>query len=201
MTSERKPDQRWFSKSVMCFSAVLLCLACGTTESEKTLSGLPADQAILFEVSYVNFAWGHQCSGWYVNAAGQRYSYSYADGEDPWQPENPEAITEQELLDKFSHGARLLGTVDSSEVAASKDLILASAVGSMSDTVSMCADFGTGRYLAYVRDDSTLTYRPVLLYQHGDWAARNLSTDARTLFSWLRVISDDHDVLECGPPD
>jgi hypothetical protein len=178
----------------------MLWLSCGTTEPDQTLPNLPADQAILFEVEYVNHAWGYKCSGWYIDREGQVYSYSYEHGDDPWQPQDHKAITEQELLEKYSHGAEFLGNVDSIEFATVKGLILASAVGSMSDTTQRCADFGTVRYLAYVREDSTLTYHPVLLYQHGDMALRNLSTQARTLFDWLREQSGDSGEIECGAP-
>jgi hypothetical protein len=159
------------------------------------------DQAILFEVEYVNHAWGYKCSGWYIDGAGQRYSYNYEHGDDPWQPKNDEAITEQELLEKYSHGEEFLGNVDSIEFATAKGLILASAVGSMSDTSSRCADFGIVRYLAYVRDDSTLIYRPVLLYQHGDMALRNRSAQARTLFAWMQRVSGDPRGISCPAPE
>ena len=200
MTYKRQLIRQYFTVSVVCLSALMLWLSCGTTDSNQTLPNLPADQAILFEVEYVNHAWGYQCSGWYIDEAGQRYSYSYEHSDDPWQPQDHEAITEQELLEKYSHDAKLLGIVDSIEFATAKGLILTSAVGSMSDTSSRCADFGTVRYLTYVRDDSTLTYRPVLLYQHGDMALRNLSTQARTLFDWLRELSGDSGEIECAAP-
>ena len=201
MTYKRQLIRQYFTVSVICLSALMLCLSCGTTDSNQTLPNLPVDQAILFEVEYVNHAWGYKCSGWYIDGAEQRYSYSYEHSDDPWQPKNDEAITEQELLEKYSHGEEFLGNVDSTEFATVKGLIPASAVGNMSDTSSRCADFGIVRYLAYVRDDSTLTYRPVLLYQHGDMALRNRSAQAKTLFAWMQRVSGDSGEIECPAPE
>ncbi|MDH3892539.1 MAG: hypothetical protein OEV49_15850 [candidate division Zixibacteria bacterium] len=208
MTCEGRFIQRWFPRLIVCLMAGLLWLSCGQSGVSddgdgfvQSLPKLPADQAILFEVGYVNGAWGYRCEGWYIDGSGRRYSYHYEHDDDPWRPENHEAITEQELLEKFSHGAEFLGVVDPAEVAASKALIPASAVGTMSDVARRCADFGTARYLAYVRDDSTLTYRTVLLYQHGDMAYRNLSVEARTLFDWLREVSDQRGEIPCPAPE
>lgn len=208
MTNERKLKTQRFPKSIVCLSVALLCLACGSAglsgdgdDASQSMPKLPDDQAILFEVAYVNFAWGYRCEGWYIDGEGRRYSYSYARDDDPWRPQNPEAITEQELLDKYSHGARFLGTVDPAAVATARSLIPASSVGRMSDRVSVCRDFGGAGYLAYVRDDSSLTYHPVLLYQQGDWAYRNLSAEARTLFDWLREVSGQQGEINCPAPE
>lgn len=208
MTYKRNRNRQWLSKSIICLSALLLCLSgalaglsCDGTGPTQPWPELPGDQAILFEVSYVNHAWGYRCSGWYINGEGERFSYEYEQDDDPWQPQNYEAITEQELLTKFSHGAKFLGSIDSAAVASAKNLIPASAVGGLSDTVWRCADFGAVSYTAYMRDHSSLTYHPVPLYEHGDWAFRNLSGEARWLFDWLRDVSGEQGEIPCAAPE
>ena len=64
-------------------------------------------------------------------------------------------------------------------------LIENAAQGRLSEPVSGCADAGITTYLAYQFDRDGGTYRPVLLYQAGDWAQKNLSDEATTLSEWL----------------
>lgn len=207
MTHEILPTRFRFPIVIGLAIIALFWLSCDSAfvpdgdDGSQTMPTLPDDQAILFEVSYVNYAWSYSCLGWYVNAEGQRYSYSYQSDDEPWQPQDHQAVTEQELLDKYSHGAQFLGEIDSIEFAVAKDLIPASAIGEMTDTLSQCIDAGRFRYLAYVRDDTTLTYHPVLLYQHGDDALRNRSEPARYLFEWLRTVSGNQGRIFCPPPE
>ena len=208
MTYDNKPVRHRFPTLIAFVMIALMWLSCDSAfvsdegeDPSQSMPKLPDDQAILFEMSYENFAWGHYHEGWVIDRSGRMITYIYFQDDDPWQPQDPEAITEQELFDKLSHNAGWRKTVDSAELAAARQLIPASAIGRMSDTNRNCDDAGIVRYLAYVREDTALIYHPILLYQHGDIALRNRSRSARTLFDWMRTVDKDSYGLFCPPPE
>ena len=180
----------------------LLVLACGdsatgadpdTIDPADTLSNdSPSDiqiaQKILFEISYVNFAWGYVCRGLYVDNEGYVYTYDHSD--ERWIPGNEDFFTEKQLFDKYSHNPTLVDSVSMDTLGAMFELILPASNGALSVRVNACADIGGQSYTAFVADDKSSKYYPVLLYQAGDWARKNLSDEARQLFEWLQTLND-----------
>jgi len=163
---------------------------CGVDDFWKYDFSAGTRQKFLFEVAYANYAWGRQIRGFYVDRDGKLYSYDHSLAD--WQPKDPDAVTGTELQEKFKN-RKQVGNVDLDTLREMAALIASAAQGDLSDPVSVCRDAGTHRYLAYVRDPDADVYRPVLLYQSGDFAQKNLSDDAKTLYEWLFTLSG-------GPP-
>ncbi len=71
--------------------------------------------------------------------------------------------------------------------------------GQLSDPIYPCADFGTISYMAYTYNEETQRYTPVVVYQAGDYARENLSSQAKQLFDWLKNVNQDYSDPECTP--
>jgi len=148
------------------------------------MSGKPSmDQEYLFEYSYINFAWGLQMSGMYIDKDGNVYKYNHSHS--PWKPSSQEVLTEQDLQEKFSHKHEHIKSIDKSVLNRMHALIMSASEGKLSERVNKCFDFGNGSFSAFLYDVKSKQYTNVLLYQYGDWAKKNLSDEAGILYEWL----------------
>jgi hypothetical protein len=164
---------------IICF--LILCQGCLTTPEAD--SRTPIKQKFLFEVTYVNHAWGFQLRGIYIDKPGQVYKYDHS--HEVWRPSNPNFYTEEELLRKFESNKEFVKAVDSQTLLKMYNLIRTAKQGTFSEPVQRCNDAGTTAYIAYLFDSKANTYKPLLLYQVGDWARKNLSESAKVLYEWL----------------
>lgn len=155
------------------------------------------DQQILFEVEYVNFAWGLQWRGLYVDHEGSVWRYDH--GHETWQTTRRDAYTLEDLLDKYSHERELITSVSSQELAKARRLIGPAGGGRLTEPVGRCYDFGTVTFRAFRYDIEDELYHPILLYQAGDIARKNASTSAIQLTAWLMTIDSTAVVQHCLP--
>jgi hypothetical protein len=150
------------------------------------------NQLILFEVSHTNFALGHTFSGFYIDTAGNVFTFSYDRGDEPWIPRDPYDITETDLLEKFSPNSTLAATLDKNNVAQMRTLIPGAGSGVLSDRWHEFYDYGATVYFAYTYLDHLKIYIPIILLQYGDWMIENPRPEAAELVSWLKTIPVDY---------
>ncbi len=153
-------------------------------------------QEYLFEFSHINFAWGFQMSGMYIDKQGNVYTYDHS--HEPWKPSSDEYLTEQDLQEKFAHKNEQVKSIDISVLKRMHKLIIPASRGKLSERVNRCFDFGSGSYSTYLYDAQTKRYTNVLLYQYGDWAKKNLSEEAKVLYEWLFDVFGN-EPADCTP--
>ena len=198
------------STCALVVTMALFMLSCGSNVGENAIMNpggdsdpdnqrVPAkDQEILFDVTYTNFAWGYRLSGFYIDRRGDVYSFSRGPDDERWQPHDWDHISEQDLRDKYSINKDRLGTIDRGTLTSMVDMVGQASVGEMTDRVNRCNDFGGRTWAAYVQDPNTGEYEKIRLYQSGDWAQRNKSSAAATLFEWLRDVAGESGDIVCG---
>ena len=157
------------------------------------------DCPILFSNIYVNRAWGYQYSGWYIDLEGQRYDF-----DENLEPKidiaHQSAISEEILSESLKSATRTDRYLDQSILSEAIDLLKKAYKGSLSDPETMCFDFGTNSYFAFIRDQKGDTCRSILLYQAADSARKNLDPEAIELFELLREhVDNDTSQLPCSP--
>ena len=151
----------------------------------------PAGQRILFEGSYVNYAWQPSVSGFYVTGDGTVFAYDYyasapPDSGHPYTEYGP-GMTEQQITGKYGAASTAIGKLDAQElyerlggVASARDGVLL--------MQSMCADAGDMRYVGYLYDPASSTYTLALLGANGDRAVKNTAPEAQQLVDWLKSL-------------
>ncbi len=161
----------------------------------------PIEQHILFEMSFANYAWGSVYYGFYIDNAGYvvRYTYTvnipYAD---PWST----PFTEEQLMERYSQNPAPICVVPDWELYHHFALIPAAAAGPISPPAVACFDAGIAYYVAYIYDSDSGLYQPVLLYQMGDIAQKNLAPEAETVFYWMMsLVGYGPDQIFCGYPE
>ncbi len=157
-------------------------MACGSTPTATTGD---IDQTYLFEVEYVNHAWGLAWHGLVIDRAGNINAYDHS--HEIWQPSDSAWYTESELSDKYEHGSRHVGHVDDATIAQQFGWI-ASVADQLSSPQYPCADAGGLVYRAFRYEAASGRYRPLLLRQEGDQTQENTSDAAEELAGWLRNL-------------
>lgn len=160
-----------------------------------------AGQKVLFDVSYVNYAWGAAINGYYVTREGDVYGYDYVAEYGPDAPppylDWSTAMTEAQVTQKYGTQSKLVGHIEAGELALRFGLVAEAQQGALLPQ-SMCADFGQITYAAYRYDDTTARYTPVLLGTDGDMALKNTAPDAETLIEFLRTAAGEQGERVCA---
>lgn len=173
---------------ILSLTVILACFYCGyalTHQSHSASAEKLGKQKFLFETSYTNFAWGYQHRGTYIDNQGNVYEFAYKPGDKHWQPQQPDSLTERELEEQYSHGRKLIRTIERKELLEKYRLIEKAAKGEFSKRVSRGADMGAYVSSCYLYDEHTGRYRRVELRVTGDWSYENLSPAAGELADWL----------------
>jgi len=145
-------------------------------------------QIYLFEIEYVNHAWGYVHNGSYIDNKGNVFSYKYGFQDDPWQPKSYDYFSARELIEKYNHQRTSCDELDQSIIKERQKLISLAIEGSYSDTTNVGADMGSLSYICYIYDSDNDLYYPIILEIKGDWEYKNESEAAGTLVEWLKTI-------------
>jgi len=163
---------------------LLFILMLGIPALTFAMSGKPSiEQEYLFEYSHINFAWGFQMAGMYIDKQGNVYKFNHS--HTPWKPSSERSLTEEDLQEKYAHKKELLTSIEKSVLNKMHKLISPAGDGEIVKSQKKCFDSGSGMYTAYLFDSKTEQYKPVLLYQFGDRPKKNMSEEAKILYEWL----------------
>jgi hypothetical protein len=141
----------------------------------------------VFEIEYINFAWGYSHHGIYIDSAGRLFQYSYEGSSDIWHPDSTGFYTQEQLASKYSHRNTLMNTLRRDTVNKYFRMIEAAALGTYSDTTATAADMGEFAYIAYKYNPVTKKYQQVVLRVEGDFTFLNQSQSAMTIAGWLKA--------------
>jgi hypothetical protein len=171
--------------TILILVQTMLVVSCRSSSTAETHE---IGQKYLFEVSYINHAWGYVDQGMYVDRDGNVYSYDLSDRNPRFQyPEG--GIYSQALLDdKYSSNPVYMRTVDVETLVEMSDLIGAASQGQLTDRVYIGCDGGGESFTAFLFDAEAGVYTSVLTRACGDWSRENTAPEAATLFDWLQQL-------------
>ena len=164
----------------------LLCLLflAGCEKTSNDLSDI--DQLVLFQVDYINHAWGYRHSGFFVDSTGMVKSYDLPGS---WNsPDSYGFIPESELHENLDKAIKGECSVDKDEILTNLNLLYKAQKGTITDPVNVAADAGTTSYYGYIYDPSGDRYKQILLRQNGDFEVKNTSREALKIYKWLEQI-------------
>ncbi len=153
---------------------------------EPPVGGTAPKQEVYFERSYVNFAWGYQLVGFFIDHLGDVFWYDHSDQE--WIAWG-DTIAAADLREKLSHGLHKVGTVPRHTLFDMCRLIEAASEGPFTPREHTGgADQGTTIYWAYRYQPEIDAYLPVVLEMFGGTTQSNLAPEAVTLWHWLEEL-------------
>jgi len=121
-------------------------------------------QALLFQVDYVNYAWGYQHNGFIIDNEGKVDNLEKC-------VFSGKIIPSGELI-KY---VRYIKNISSSKVTAQKNV---------------AADAGSLEYICYQFSETSGTYKGSLIKMEGDFTCENLNFYSKKVWTWLRSIND-----------
>ena len=148
----------------------------------------------LFEVEYINYAWGYSHMGIHIDDTGKLYSYRYEHNikyEDQWKSNQEGVYSEQKLHEKFEHDKQLVNTINEAELIQMISLISGAIEGNLSKPESKMTDFGIWRYKSYSYDNIAREYTEIILKEDGDWFGENESWQAKAIAAWLEAQKEN----------
>jgi len=143
---------------------------------------------VYYQYEYINYAWGYQHNGWFIDTSGYVLCYN---NPDPWYfPDSSRKIPEYKLLSNMNSIDVVCSQVDKSDVAQKSLLITKASQGELSEPFMEMADAGSMIYRAYLYDETKKEFQSVLLKQLGDYRIENYSEAAEELFLWMDSLND-----------
>jgi hypothetical protein len=167
-------------------SVAVLATAAWVWTGQATPPSQP-EASPLFEVEFVNFAWGRVWRGTWIDHDGHVYSFDLGRARESGYGDS--VMTAARLTRKYDHERTLVKTLPPGEAAGRYALVARAARGPFSAEREACADAGTARFSAWIYHAADGTYHRLLLHQRGDVAQANLSPAARELYHWLAGVT------------
>ncbi|HWV29901.1 MAG TPA: hypothetical protein VN038_09625 [Dyadobacter sp.] len=168
----------------LCAIAVAIALpAC--SDDEISVSD---EQEILFEVNYVNYAWGFQNTGFLIDKTGRVRTY---DKPKDWKFAEDGPFTVAEMDERVSKTTVSKYTVPANELSQYVSKMRQVSDKEFTKPVNAGADMGASAYYVYRYDTGSKTYQAVLLQSVGDNNVYNKDSDAKQIADWLVKVRQE----------
>ncbi|MDP3150945.1 MAG: hypothetical protein Q8N83_17645 [Ignavibacteria bacterium] len=165
---------------------MLLALLLFSCKDSSINDQIPNGSSIIFEIEYVNYAWGISYHGIMIDNEGKEYSYDPAKDTIPFLYHADGFYTDQELQAKYGHVKTYIKTIRSDSLNWSHNLANQVTITNYSDTTRVGVDAGSETYSAYIFRPQINKYQQIILKVDGDYSFYNKSQSAITLAAWLK---------------
>ncbi|OGC96482.1 MAG: hypothetical protein A2W25_14950 [candidate division Zixibacteria bacterium RBG_16_53_22] len=149
---------------------------------------------VLFQQSFVNYAWGYQNRGWFIDRDGYMKAYHVAGQGEQWHralETGPDSgyIAQAGLEENYARSDRVIFRIPRNELNEKYGLISRAADGPYSPRARSAYDAGAVMFCAYLLDKDRGMYRQVLLSLSGDFSQFNENPDSQELEKWLMGLN------------
>jgi len=144
----------------------------------------------LFEIQYINYAWGYQHSGSIINASGDVREFDLPSA---WNyPDNTGYISKADMEENLAQLGEIKCTVNKGDFGYYSDKLANAQKGKLTTPEHQMCDFGSLSYSGYIYEPGKNRYKYVLIRQTGDFYVENKSRDASDIYDWLTSPCDNH---------
>ena len=170
------------SKVGYLFVFILFLSGCEKNDS----SDFRLNQLVLFQVEYVNYAWGYSHSGIVIDSTG---NVGYFRLPENWHsPDSLGYISESDMNDNFRQLSDVNVTVTKDALHKYYGMLPDASRGKLSEPYNRMFDAGVTVYSGFLYLPSLKKYKQVLINQWGDWQIDNFSPEAGEIFKWLKTV-------------
>ena len=175
------------SKSLFyLFAVAALVLAMVSCEKENP----PASQEILFHSYYINFAWGYDHSGFFIDKNGNIKTYAQRGqyNNSMWNfPDDDCCISEDKMKENLEQTELSDVKIDFETLQKYAAKIYSVKYDDYTEAWAAC-DMGAIVNVCYLFNEKTKMYKPIILSQDGDWTRINNNSVAKEIDNWLKTI-------------
>ncbi len=181
---------------VLVFVFVAVTLSCGTERAPEGDAQLPPD-AVLFDVLHMNYAWGFQCTGTFIDAAGFVHRYDCGELGDSIRNRLYQGREGVLLERRFHLKDTIICRLDSADLVRARRLVM-KAENTPPDSArdSGMRDYGSSSYRAFIYDSKNGKRRDVVLRTYGDWERPPSSDETGRLAKWLDAATNCSDTMK-----
>jgi len=162
--------------------AILVIWAC------KKSTAISDKQAILFQVDYINYAWGYQHTGFLIDNSGNILTYK---NPQDWNfPDKDLNISESQVKANIESCQRTGNRVSAAELKKYTAYIKNISSSKITAMKNVAADAGNIEYICYQFSGNTGTYKGTLIKMEGDFTCENLNFFSKKVAAWLKSIQE-----------
>lgn len=144
-------------------------------------------QQILFQVDYINYAWGYQHNGFIIDINGNVLSYSNPES---WNFHDDEMnLTEDQVTENISRCSPTGITIPKADLDKYSGYIRNIASSKVTAPRNVAADAGTTQYICYQFDEYSSGYKGSLIKTEGDFSSENLNFYSKKVALWLKDLN------------
>ena len=167
---------------------LILLLALVLTGCRKNYI-LSDKQVILFQMEYINYAWGYQHHGYFIDNEGNVLTY---ENPEEWNfPGENQIISQNLLFENLSKCTKYERIIPHDELEKVSKHIVNIAASKVTAQKNVGADMGSLTYNCFQFDEGSLTYKSYLIRMEGDYTCENLNLFSRKVALWMKDIGDD----------
>lgn len=170
-------------KSSLLFLTILLLTGCkkGFTVSEKNV--------VLFQYDYINYAWGYQHKGFFIDNKGNVLEYN---NPEEWNfPEDDLILSEKLLNENLALCAQSEVKISEEELQKYVSYIKNISSSKITAIKNDAADAGTSKYICFQYLENTGNYKGSLIKMEGDFTCENLNFFSKKVVLWMKDINNN----------
>jgi hypothetical protein len=146
-------------------------------------------QVILFQMEYINYAWGYQHHGYFIDNEGNVLTYN---NPEEWNfPGENFILTQDKLFANLSKCTKYERIIPRLELEKTSKHIANIAASKVTAEKNVGADMGSLTYNCFQFDESSLTYKGYLIKKEGDYTCENLNLFSKKVASWIKEAGDN----------
>jgi hypothetical protein len=163
--------------------AFLLCLTI-ITGCKKENNAIPAlKQEVLFQIDYINYAWGYDHHGLLIDSSGNVRTYRLPNN---WHFEDADGtISASDMHENLQQIDTVSFKIDKDSLIANFRKLPYAAMGAITEPKMVMVDAGSTQYSGYIYNANLKQYKQILLKQEGDVLIENKSSEANEIYNWL----------------
>jgi hypothetical protein len=174
---------------IFVLAAVAIAVfACGDQMVRRRVNK-PIAQKVVFLHSFVNYAWGYQNRGFFIDSEGYMKAYRVKSAADWKQPEStgPDSgyISTEDLLSNYGLADKVIYKVPPVELSNNFDLIKVASEEEITERVRGAYDAGLVQNTAYFWNPDKRKFKVMLLRVSGDFEQKNHNPAAEQIDVWI----------------
>jgi hypothetical protein len=147
------------------------------------------NQAVFFQVEYVNYTLGYQHNGFIIDNKGNVLTYSNPEN---WNfPDKELTISESQVKENIGKCFNTGKKVPAEELRKYAGYIKNISSSKVTALKNVAADEGTTQYICYHIADKSGMYKGYLIKMEGDFTCENLNFFSKKVSIWLKNINSN----------
>jgi hypothetical protein len=168
-------------KNILFFIVIVLF----TTGCKKNYV-ISEKQVILFQFEYVNYAWGYQHNGFFIDNNGNVLTYN---NPEEWNyPDNNLNLNESQVAENLGKCLKTSIKIPKEELQKYTNYIKNIASSKVTALKNVAADAGSSEFICYQFSESNATYKGYLIKMEGDFTCENLNFFSKKVSAWMKNV-------------